>query len=1166
MADRHAPLRTVVETVEGAPFGRLTPPPPPGEALIVEDLTRLSSEERHCELFVRLASEAARPFDLGADPPLRSRLFRLGDDDHVLMLVMHHAAVDDISLATFARELAAAYRARQSDRPPHLPSLPVEYFDHAAWQQTRLETGGFAHQIAYWRDRMRGAPGVLALPADRPRRADRDRRTGVLALHFETKLVERLETLARGCGATLFTVLLAGYASTLARLAGQDDIVIGTPVASRGCVEVEELIGFFANTLPIRLDLSGEPDVRALVDRARAAVVGALVNQDVPFDRLVEELAPARSRSHTPLFQAAFTWESQNLSSLALPGVSAEALFITPPRAKFDLTLGLSSPSPRRLEGWIEYDGSLFDRETVERWSRYFVRVLESMSASMDPVLRAPIMDEEERRQVLERFNETGEPTPEATIAALFEAQVASIPDAIALVAGEAQIAYAELDASANRLARHLIAQGVGPESIVGLALERSAAMIVALIAIAKAGAGYLPLNPGDPAPRLQFTIEDANPALIVTTTEAGKSLPGCTSLIRVDDPSTVAELASRPSRAPCDAERSAPLVPSSLAYVIYTSGSTGAPKGVVTTQANVTSLAWRPSYAALGPQNVVLQFAPITFDAATFEIWGALLNGARLVLAPSGAPDIDALAEVIASHRVDTAWLTSSFFSHVVETRSEMLAPLRQLLAGGEALPPSAVARIAAKYPDLVVINGYGPTETTTFACTREITRSDAESERIPIGTPIRGARVYVLDDHREPVPIGVAGELYVAGAGVARGYLNRPELTAERFVACPFGSPGSSMYRTGDLVRWRNDSALDFLGRLDRQVKVRGFRVEPAEIEAVLASIDGIGQAVVAPRQSDAGIRLVAYVVPARGKTLRNSAALRAALAERLPHYMVPSAFASLAALPLTANGKLDLDALPEPDAVREDEGAPESPAERLLCELMGRALKVKEVLATDNFFDLGGHSLTGLRLMHAIEAATGTRLHLAALFAAPTAKELALRISSKQEGPSTSSLFYLHRKTAGAPIFVVHWMPRDLARELGSKRPVYGLSLDPTLMPADAQFPTSIEELAAHYVHEARQAQPHGPYRLVGHSLGGVIAYEMAQQFAAQGQSVEFLGLLDAYGPATLRQMRRLPLHEQASNALRLPPALLSRYAYAGLLSRLDRIPPLRRLIFG
>ena len=874
LVDRHTPLRTVFENANGVPVGRILPPPPPETLLTQEDLTHLGVADRQRELRALYSAEAGRPFDLAKDYLLRARIIRFGKESHTLLLNMHHAASDGTSVAIVTRDLASLYSALVRGSPPELPPLPVQYADYAAWQRNRFERSEIlANQIGYWRDQLAGAPDLLALPTDHARNAGRGRGAAYQPVRLEPGLVRQLDALARRFRTTTYAVTLAGYAAVLGRLAGQEDVVIGSPVAGRRRVETEGLVGFFVNTLPLRVDLSGNPDTSILISRVRNVVLDALDNQDLPFERLVQELSLPRSHGSTPLFQAVFAWQNYDPPSFSASDFQAEAFFLPLPRAKYDLALFLTGQADGSYAGHFEYDSSLFDAATMSRWRGYLVRMLEEMVASAAepharPVASLPILGQAERKMVLETFGGVATAAPSRTLPDLFEAQVALSPDKVALVSSDRQMTYAELDAAANRMAHRLIAEGIGPESVVGVALDRSTELIVALLAILKAGGAYLPLEVDYPTQRIEFMLADSHAGVVLTSRKVVDRLEIQNNrqnprFLIVDEASFESDLEGRPASPPTDDDRTSSLSAHNLAYVIYTSGSTGQPKGVETTQGNVGSLAWRPNYISLGPENAVLQLAPLAFDAATFEIWGALLNGARLIIAPAGPVELGRISQTISQHNVDTMWLTAGLFRHVVETYPQLVAGVKRLLSGGDILPIESVRQIKELYPDLTMINGYGPTETTTFACTRVITGDDLEEDRVPIGSPIGNTRVYVLDQHLSPVPVGIVGELYISGAGLARGYLNRPELTAERFVECPFGQSGGRMYRTGDLVRWRIDGALDFVGRADGQIKIRGFRVELGEIETALMRLEGVAQAIVVPRQIAGDTRLVAYTI---------------------------------------------------------------------------------------------------------------------------------------------------------------------------------------------------------------------------------------------------------------------------------------------------------------
>ena len=1124
IVERHPPLRTIVEVEDGQPIGRLAPPPAPDMILTRENLGGVDKARREAALSSHVDSEIGRPFDLSTAPLLRGRLIRLGRRDHVLVLVMHHAAGDGMSLHVVSDELALAYDARRKGQRPAFPALSLQYADVWAQRRRRLEASGdLVRQLDYWRDRLAGAPPRLTLYTDRPRDPDRDRRAGLCPLHFDPDLASRLESLARSHGATLFAVLLTAYAHTLCRTADQREIVIGSPAAGRETDQSERLIGLFANLLPLRIGLGATADLADLIPRVRDVIFGALANQDVPFETLVEALAPRRTAGCSPVFQAAFTWQPQALPPLALAGLDIESLDAASVQAKFDLTLNLSPDEHGAITGGLEYDSSLLTPASASGLAAAFASALTSLAAweiSTDSVVAAepspPFTDD--------RFGPAGSALP-----MLFEAQVARTPDAVALVFEGRRLTYAELDRAANRLAHHLIGLGVGPETLVGVALDRSIMMIVAVLAILKAGGAYLPLDPGLPDKRLRFMQKNSGAKIVLTAGAIGKRLGRAKTLVRMDDPGFDTLLQDHSERPPSDRDRLGRLDPENLAYVVYTSGSTGTPKGVATSQANVVAVTLDPTYVRLGPGRTLLQFAPLAFDAATFEIWGALLNGACLLLGPPGGYDLDRLSRTVREGGADTLFLTSSLFRQVVELEPDMLSGVKQLLTGGEALSVLAAAEIVTRYPELDLINCYGPTEETTFATTWNIGPADLSGEPIPIGTPVAGTTAHVLDERLSPAPPGAVGELYLAGEGLARGYLHRPGLTAGRFVACPFGPPGSRMYRTGDLARRRPDGSLDFVGRADQQVKIRGFRIEPGEIEAALAAIDGVGQAAVVPRDVVGETRLVAYLTARAGRALPDAASLRAALALTLPDYMLPATFVAMDALPLNRSGKVDRPALPAPPTMRPMPPTPIGDTETRLARIFGEVLGIDTPGSDESFFDLGGHSLLGVRLMVEIDKAFGRSLPLGALFRAPTVAQLARQLKGAHavRSPFISLVPLQGQGSARTPVYVVHLLAHELATDLGETGPVVGLLYGAAAPEGavKAEAPASIVGLAAHYLSEVRQAQPHGPYRLLGYSVGGLVAYEMAQQLVAAGQRVELLCLLDTHGPAKFMDHTRL-----------------------------------------
>ncbi|HEX5870238.1 MAG TPA: amino acid adenylation domain-containing protein, partial [Longimicrobium sp.] len=932
---RHESLRTVFPEVDGAPVQVIHPFR--GFTLPVEDLSGLDEGAREAEATRRASEGAARPFDLAAGPLFRAALLRLDAGEHLLLVAMHHAVSDGWSMGVLLGELSALYAAFVEGRDAALPALPVQYADYAVWQREQLRGDLLDGQLAYWTDQLAGAPALLELPTDHPRPAVQTYRGAYEQVALAAGLPERLRALGRRESATLYMVMLGALQVLLAKYSGSADVVVGSPIAGRTRREVEPLIGFFVNTLVLRTDLSGDPTFREVLRRVRESTLGAYEHQDVPFEKLVAELQPERSLSHSPLFQVMLTLADAQELGASLPGLRIGRVEAERATTKFDLTLAVASEADR-FEAVLEYSTDLFERATVQRMLRHLERVLEQVSADADLRLsQLELPDEAERGLVVETWNQTAVEYPaDRGIAALFAEQAAAAPDAVALEIGDESLTYAQLNERANRLAHHLVGLGVGPESRVGICLERGPDLIVAILAALKAGGAYVPLDPAYPAERLAFMLADSAVAVLLTQASLRDALPARDGVRTVSIDGEREQIERESAENPTEASTAG-----SLAYVMYTSGSTGTPRGVAVEQRSVVRLVRGANYVALGPDEVILGAAPVSFDASTFEIWGALLNGGRVVLVPGTNPSLEELGRTLTRHGVTTLWLTAGLFQVMVDERLDDFAGVRQLLAGGDVLSVAHVKKFLAAAPACRLINGYGPTENTTFTCCYTVP-DRWRGGAIPIGTPISSTRVYVLDPALRPAPLGVPGELYAAGAGVARGYVNRPALTAERFIPDPFSAePGARMYRTGDRARWRADGVVEYLGRVDAQVKVRGFRIELGEIETVLRRHDGVIDCVVVAREDVPGDRrLAAYIV---GDA--DAEALRAHLRQSLPDYMVPGAFVSLESLPLTPNGKIDRRALPEPDAPAGTEYvAPRSAGEEIVAGILAEVLNAE------------------------------------------------------------------------------------------------------------------------------------------------------------------------------------------------------------------------------
>jgi amino acid adenylation domain-containing protein len=965
---RHEIFRTVFVAVDGEPRQVVQAPWP--VHLPVTDLRPLSDDVREGELERLLRAEFQKPFHLGELPLIRWTLYRTGDDEHVLASVEHHFVHDGWSFGVYLREIAALYTAFTAGDPSPLPEPEVQFADVAVWQHAWMRTPEAARQLAYWREKLTPEPPVLELRTDRPRPAEMSFRGRTRRHLLPPELARAARESGRARGTTLYMTLLAAFKLLLHRYTGQADFAVGGGVANRNERAAEGVIGMIVNTVALRARFDGDPTVAELLERVRATTLEAYAHREVPFGEVVEALQPERRLSHLPIYQVAFSFQDVPYPALELPGARmsvTEAL--SNESAKFDLqVISLPRASQRVAEDdeltmiW-EYATDLFDDTTIERMEGHYRALLAGMLADPDARVSAlPMLADEERRALLEDWSGTESPFPRTTIDRLFAEYAAATPDAVAVEAAGARMTYGELAARSNRLARHLRGLGVRPGSRVAICLDRSPEMVTAILATLAAGGAYVPLDAAYPAERLAFMLADTAAAVLVTDSRLAAGLPphGARTVFLDEDADEIA--AASPE--PLDAATG----PDSPACVMYTSGSTGRPKGIEVPHRAVVRLVRGTDFIHVRPDDVFLQMAPAAFDAATLELWGPLLNGARVALYPPEAPSVEGIERAVAEHGVTALWLTAGLFHLVVDERIGALRGVRQLMAGGDVLSVPHVRRVLAELPATALVNGYGPTENTTFTACHRVGSIAADAASVPIGRPIANTRVYVLDWRMEPVPVGVPGELYTGGAGLALGYLNRPALTAEAFVPSPFGD-GERLYRTGDRVRWK-ESVLEFLGRVDAQVKVRGFRIEPGEIEAALRAHPQVADAAVVARE-DRGHprRLVAYVASA-GDEGELAPALREHLRATLPEHMVPAAVVVLDRLPLTPNGKVDARALPAPEPEHaqgaEAGAAPRDETEALLAELLASVLALDEVGIHDNFFALGGDSILCIQLV--------------------------------------------------------------------------------------------------------------------------------------------------------------------------------------------------------
>jgi amino acid adenylation domain-containing protein len=1121
VVERHEVLRTTYECVNDAPVQKVNLPR--AVELPVEHLSGYPLDQREAPIEHVSREEALRPFDLSRDFPFRSRLIQLGSTEHLLLITIHHIAFDGWSMRVLIQDLATFYRAHLTGIPARLEPVH-QYTEYATAQQELFDAGGLNPQLEAWKKQLGDDLTFQQIPTDRSRPALQTYRGAEECLELSPEMMQGLRALAKTGRVSVFMVVLAALQILLHRYGGeQNEVLVGTPIANRTREEFEQTIGFFVNTLLLRTDFSGNPTFRDLLARVREVTLAAYENQEVPFEKIVEMVQPTRDLSHGPLIQVMLVAVDMPAEPVAFaPGLTGSYIRSYADAAKFDLTFTLHGQPAGKI--YCSYNSDLFARTTIERMLRHLQALLSSAIQSPEhPIVSLPMLSATERQQIVAEWNATGREYPLLTVPELFQQQVERTPNAIALVAGEARFTYRQLNEAANRLAHRLIHLGISPQEKVGIAMERSPELIAAILAVLKAGATYVPIDAAYPQDRREFMLQDCGIRFVLTKPSGAQFAsavgvqmiettfePGVDGTIECQDP---------PAQASID----------SLAYVMYTSGSTGRPKGVEIRHRGIVRLILGSEFAEMNESQVFLQLAPSAFDASTFEIWGALLRGGRLVLFPGSLPDLDELRDTITRHGITTLWLTTSLFNAIIDEAPQALAKVRQLLVGGEALSVRHVLHALKELPNTKLINGYGPTESTTFACCYPIPRDlPATAVSVPIGRPITNTRVYVLDRHLQPVPVGAAGELHIGGDGLARGYVNRPDLTEAKFIANPF-VPGERLYKTGDLARYLPDGTLEFLGRTDDQVKIRGFRIEPGEIEEVLRQHSGVRDGAIVIGQNGRREKiLLAYVVPALGSGLK-PAEIRAFLKKKLPEYMVPQKFVFLDKLPLTANGKLDRKGLPEagPAKVSAEAPSPESrdAIEEELLRMWKELLGQKNIAPTDNFFDLGGHSLLATKLLGQIGRQLGQRLSVAHLFQAPTIAQLAELLRTRSGHETMPAVTPIQPNGARPPFYCIGAGPlfRALANNLGADQPFLGVTLceaDLAKLPA----PYRVEDMARRILAKIREHRPRGPYLLGGWCQNGVVAYEVAQQLTAEGEPPPLLVLFDAQNPDHARDVPR------------------------------------------
>ncbi|GHG73242.1 non-ribosomal peptide synthetase [Comamonas sp. JC664] len=997
---RHDALRATFAASGAAPVSRIAPPRAFSLPLI--DLSHLPEDARELEASRITAEQAQAPIDIHHGPILRGALVRLHERDHRLLLTVHHIVSDGWTVGVLMRELRTLYSDFAAGRPSSLPSLDLRYADFATWQRQWMPGQAQERLLPYWRKRLEGAPTLLPLPTDRPRPAVQRFKGTRRTFHIHEEPARAIDALCRQERTTLFMTLLAGFSVLLHRYSGQEDLVLGSPISGRSRPEVEGLVGFFVNTLVLRNDVSGNPRFVDLMARVREVTLGAFAHQELPFEKLVETLQPERTLRHAQLFQVMFvlqnapTLEADPAAALQLSAL-AESWEVNTGTAKCDLILYMAR-TPEGLRATFEYDTDLFDDARIERMAGHLQVLLEAAAADPHQRISAlPLLTPAERHRVLREWNAASADFPrDRCVHELFSQQAAKTPDALAVSYGAQRLTYRELDARSNQLARHLRSLGVGPEVLVGLCVERSVDLIVSMLGILKAGGAYLPLETSYPAERLAFMLEDSRVGLLLVHEARMQHLPPFQGpIVRID---AERDAVSRQSELPLPLASGA----DHIAYVIYTSGSTGRPKGSAILHRGVTALLLNSDFVHFAPEDRVAQASNASFDPSTFEIWGALLHGAHLVgITADPAREPYELAAQVQAEAITIMFVTTAVLHLMARQVPDAFRDVHTLVFGGEAADPLALREVLRHGPPRRLLNGYGPTECTVFSTFDPIDAPPPLGRPVPIGRAITNGPVYLLDAHLRPVPIGVPGELYVAGERLGRGYFNRPELTARTFVPDPFSPrPGARLYKTGDLGRHLPDGRIEYLGRVDFQVKIRGFRVELGEIEEQLRQHPAVKDCTVVALQAGGDRKLAAYVVAREEAPAQSS--MRAWLRDRLPEHMVPASFTLMPALPLTHNGKVDRRALPSPEPAQGDASsyqAPRSFTEEVLCRLWASLLEMERVGIHDNFFHLGGHSLLATQVVSRVRAELGIELSLRTLFAGPTVAQLAQHLASPE-----------------------------------------------------------------------------------------------------------------------------------------------------------------------
>jgi amino acid adenylation domain-containing protein len=1110
---RHEVLRTEFHAVDGQPRQVVSSATP--LRLAISDISNIPAQQRQFHLGEAVRNEANRPFDLTRVPLIRASLLRFTSEDHVLLLTVHQMVFDSWSVDILLRELTTLYRSFSTGDNPEIPELPSQYANCAIWQRRSTEDGNFKRRLSYWRQKLASTASGVELPTDYGRPPLQTLRGSSQSVALEKTLVHGLRELGRRESVTFFVTLLTAFNVFLSRYCGQDDIVVGTLTSNRNQPEAQQLIGLFENMLVLRNDLSGDPSFVELLQRVRATAEEAFANE-IPFEKVLDELRPQRDLSRSPLFQIMFELRTSIQENFSVPGLVVSPTEVENGAERFDLAVTLCE-SKHGVRARFGYNADLFDDSTISRMTEHFLRLLQGVIENSErPISQLPLLPDSERQKILIDWNRTATSYPDACVQQWIERQAEVTPEAVAVVFQNQHLTYRELNARANQLAHYLKTFGVGPDVLVGLCVERSLDMVVGVLGVLKAGGAYVPLDPAYPKDRVAYILEDAHAPVLLTQQSLLANLPRPSGTMIVLD--TDWREISKESTENLPAQSTA----HDLAYVIYTSGSTGKPKGVqIEHRAVVNFLTSMRQLPGLVPQDVLLAVTTLSFDIAGLELYLPLTTGARLVVASrEECTDGKRLAPLIEKYGVTGMQATPATWRLLLDANWKGNSKLK-ILCGGEGFPGELAEQLLPRCGSLW--NMYGPTETTIWSSVYRVVAG--ESGTVAIGRPIANTQMYILDSRMEPVPVGVAGELYIGGHGLARGYLNRPELTAEKFVDNPFASDRKTkLYRTGDLARYLADGNISFLGRADFQVKIRGFRIELGEIESLLARHPAVRSCVVSAREDKPGDRrLVAYLVLVAGHKVSNDE-LRAFLKSSLPEYMVPGTFITLAELPLTPNGKVNRLALPAPDAAQVEAVnlvPARDPLEQSLVDIWQHVLDIPRIGIRDNFFDLGGHSLLAARLLSEVEKVTRHQIPLSALFRGATIESLAQLI---REGPSSGPDPVLTQIQAGngggLPFFAIASPGVDtlgyalLARHMGAEQPFYKLQASAPLVGDRPFTKKELQVLAHEYIAAMRAVQPEGPYCFGGMCEGVQIAEQMVLDLEAKGLQVGLLVVLDTW----------------------------------------------------